>query len=322
LGDPIGLLSSAGNLFTGFAWTMLFLLCIAELCGYFSWRFKARKAAERGEFLETSGNSRLQRFFLWAVLLGFAYWIITLIMIGSNLQRVIGLLMILYMAALLFLVNAIKQLLKRKKSPAGINRTVTMLFSFILAFAMMGVITFGTIRAAQSGMFEPDRETYEHNGHTFTVYLDELPLTVEDLLDVEFDGYIKERRSDESLLLGQFVMRQHPRRDAENFTEIPDLEYTIAVIKAPFLYDMCKDRLLREQDETGDDRVPEGFKNVYEEQNAIPWGAQEVYRLISQSSGPMNWYLLCYKDSIIEIKFDWELTPEQMKIVTEKLSGG
>ncbi len=124
------------------------------------------------------------------------------------------------------------------------------------------------------------------------------------------------------MLLGQFVMRQHPRIDAEDFTEIPDLEYTITVIKVPFLYDVCKDRLLRGQDETGDDRVPEGFKNVYEAQSAIPWGAQEVYRLISQSSGPMNWYLLCYEDSIIEIKFDWELTPGQMKIVAEKLSVG
>ena len=321
MGDPIGLLSSAASLFTGFALTMLLLLCIAELSRYFSWRSKARKAAERDEFLETSGNVRLQCFILWAVGVGFVYWLITLIMAGSNLLRVVGLLMILYMATLIFLVNAIKQLLKRKKAPASVNRTVTMLSSFILAFAMMAVITFGTIRAAQSGVFEPDKETYEYKGHSFTIYLDELPLTVEDLLDVEFDGYIKERTSSESLLLGQFVMRQRPRMDAENFAEIPNLEYTITVIKAPFLYDICKDRLLREQDETNDDRMPEGFKNVYEAQDAAPWGAQEVYRLVAQDSGPMNWYLLCYKDCIIEIIFDWEPTPEQITIVAEKLSG-
>lgn len=321
LGDPIGLLSSAVNLFTGFAWAMLLLLCVVELGKYFYWHSKAKKAAEQGEYLVTSGNARLQRFVLCTVTIGLAYWIITVMMTGSNLLQAITLLMILYMAALIFLVNAIKQLLKRKKAAAGTNRTVTILASFVLSFAMMALITFGTVKAAQSGVFEPDKESYEYKGHSFTIYLDELPLTVEDLLDVEFDGYIKERRSSESLLLGQFVMSQHPRLDAENFKDMPHLEYTITDIKLPFLYDICKDRLLREQDDTNDDRIPEGFKNVYEAQDVAPWGAQEVYLLVAQDSGPMNWYLLCYEDCIIEIKFDWEPTPEQISIVAEKLSG-
>ncbi len=116
-------------------------------------------------------------------------------------------------------------------------------------------------------------------------------------------------------------MSQHPRLDAENFKDMPHLEYTITDIKLPFLYDICKDRLLREQDDTSDDRIQEGSKNVYEAQDAAPWGAQEVYRLVARNSGPMNWYLLCYEDCIIEIKFDWEPTPEQISIVVEKLSG-
>lgn len=320
LGDPIGLLSSAANLLTGFSWTMLLLLCIVELGGYYLWRYKAKKAAERGEFLDTPNHSRLQRFILFVVVIGFACWVITSIMVGSHLQWFIGVLVILYMIVLIFLVNAIKQLLKRKKAPAGLNRTVTVVTSFVLAFAMMVTITFVTLKAVQSGAFEKDAEKYEYRGQTWILHQDELPLTVEDLLDVKFDGYIKEQRSNESLLLGQLVIHQHPRLDTENFKEIPDLEYTITVVKAPFLYNLCKDRLLREQDESSDERIPEGFKNVYEVKDATPWGAQEVYQLVSQDVGPMNWYLLCYKDRIIEIRFDWEPTSEQMSVVAEKLS--
>ncbi|MDK2902356.1 MAG: hypothetical protein PWQ93_275 [Clostridiales bacterium] len=318
LSDPISLLASSSNLFTGFAWTMLLLLCITELFGYYSWRSRAIKAAERGEFLDISGHSRLLRFIFWTALIGFAYWLITLIMIDQKLMLVIGLLMVLYMALLFFLVNIIKQYLKSKKAPASVNRTVTMVSCFILSFAMMGAITFGTLRAVQSGAFKPDRENQEDN---LTSYLDELPLTVEDLLDIEFDGYIREHGGSESLILSQFTMRQHARFDSGYYAEVPSLEYTITAIKIPSLYEICKEQMLCEQDERNNKRIPDGHKKVYEVHDAVPWGAQEVYRLVSQDSGPMNWYLLCYKDRIIEIKFDWEPTPEQMKIVAEKLSG-
>jgi hypothetical protein len=320
LGDPIGLLASAQNLFTGFAWTMLLLLCVAELGGYYSWQHRAQKAAMHGEFLDTSGHAKLQKFIFWTVLIGFAYWLITLLTTASTLMQVIGLLMVLYIAALSLLVNAIKHFLKRKKAPASVNRRVTMVSCVVLSFAMMGAITFGTLRAIQSGAFEPDRETYEHNGHNFTIYLDELPLTIEDLLNVNLDGYIRERRSSESLILGQFVMRQHPRFDAKRYAEMPSLEYTITVVKVPFLYDICKNQLIRDYDVTHNIGVPEGYKKLYEPQDASLWGAQEVYRLVAQDIGPMNRYLLCYEDCIVEITFDWEPTEEQMAIVTEKLS--
>ena len=238
--------------------------------------------------MATNGHSRLQRFILAVVLLGFAYWVITIILTGSNMLRAIAVLILLYLAALIILVNSVKQFLKKKKAPASVNRTITIIFSVVLSFTMMGAITFGTLRASRDGWFEPGLKTYKHNGNTFTLYLDELPLKVEDLLDIEFDGYIRERRSSESLLLAQVVMYQHPRMDAVNFTQYPDLDYTITAIKASFLYDICKDRLLREQDEIDNERIPEGYKKIYEAQDAAPWGAQEVYRLVAQDTGPMN----------------------------------
>lgn len=191
-----------------------------------------------------------------------------------------------------------------------------MLTSFVLAFAMVGAITFGTLKLSQKGFFaDKSEKTYDHNGTTWVIHQDELPLTVEDLMEVDYDGYIKERRGDESLLLGQFVMQQNPRFDAENYTDIPRMKYTIVFVKVPALYDICKDRLLYSKGSYSPNDAP-----FYEKNEAAAWGANEAYRLYDPNYGWENEYLLCYDDVLIEISFDWEPTPEQMKIVSEKLA--
>ena len=319
LGDFVGVLSSSANLFTGFAWLMLFLLCVVELCGYFIWYGKAKRVAEQGAFSETPRLSRIQKIILGVVLIGFVYWIATVVVMGDSLMKTASLIMLLYIIAVFFLVNRVKELLKRKKTPRGVNRTLTLLSSFVLSFGMMGVITLAVIHASKNGFFERDKETYEYNGATFTVYMDELPLTVEDLLDIQYEGYIRERRSNESLLLGQFVMQQHPRFDAEKYAEMPALEYTITEVKLPFFYDFCKNSLLNDRkDEVVDGEVV--FADHYEQVEASPWRANEAYRLY-WGAGYTDHYLLCYENRIIEITFFWEPTLEHMAIVADKLSG-
>ena len=320
LGDPIGLLSSASSLFGGFAFTILSLLCAIELSSYFIWHAKAKKAAVDGKFVKTYGYSRLERIMLAAVLVGFVYWIITMVMLGPVLQRTVGIVMLCYTAALIILVNAVKQFLKRKNAPRNVNRFLTISASFVLSFCMMGVITFSVLRAIQSGFFNRGRETYEYNGAIFTVYKDELPLTVEDMLDIQYDGYIKERRGDESLLVGQFVMSQHPRHDAEQSVHMPDLEYTITEVKLPFLYDLCKNSLVNaRQDEVVDGQVD--FYDHYEPVDPTPWNAEEAYRLYWSYGHFVDIYLLCYEKRIVELWFFWEPTDEQIAIAAERLAG-
>ena len=318
LGDFIGLLASAMLLFSGVGLFLLFIMCAVEVCGYFSWHKKAVKAAERGEFLETRSHPRLQKTIFAIVMIGFAYYLVTTILLGTPLLRTVALLMVTYTAVLIVLVNGTKEQLKRWKAPRGGNRTVTLLVDFILAFAMTGAITYGVLRASRSGLFDRGQETYEYNGATFTVYHDELPLTVEDLLDVHYDGYIKEHRSEESLLLGQFVMRQHPQFDAEHYKEMPHLEYTITEVRLPFLYEFCKNSLLNERkDEVRDRQVV--FADHYDPVDAAPWQANEAYQLY-WSDGYLDKYLLCYESRIIELSLFGEPTPEQMAIVAEKLA--
>lgn len=316
LGDPIELLSNPTKMFSGFCFLLLAVLCIIELVCYFRWYSKAKRAAEHGEFLKVISTSKFQRIILWIVVIGMLIWAVNYIICGDTMQRWIIFIMGFYMPTLFAIVNGTKEFLKRKKASKGINRTITILTSFIAAFGMMGLITFGTLYASSHGMFaDKNEETYEHNGMTWVIHQDELPLVVEDLIDIEYSGYIKERRGNMSLVLGQFVLHQFPRFDAENYKDIPQLEYTMTLVKVPVLYDMCKNRLIYEQ---------EFWRSVKEKkyrlEDAAPWGANEVYRLYDLEFGARNTYLLCYDKLIVEIKFDWEPAAEQKKIVGEKLN--
>lgn len=318
LGDPIGLLSSTIHLSTGFCWVILFLLCVVELRGYYRWRSKAVKAAENGEFLETRSHVLFQRIILAASELALVYTLVNLLFAGERMMLTIYTLMIGYMIALFAVVNAVKKFLKRKKVSRSANLTITLLVDFVLAFAMLAAIIHGTLRASQSGLFHPEEETYEHGGMTWILYQDELPLSVEDLLDVDFGGYIRQNRHDESVFLGQLDVNQWPRFDAAPSVRVPSLSYTLTLIKVPALYSLCKGCILNRWTDT---TIEEGIilTNHYERIDAAPWLAEEAYQL-HFSEGILNKYLLCYKDRIVEIDFDWTPTVEQMKIVAEKLA--
>lgn len=318
--DPVWLLSSNTNLFTGSCWLILLLLCAAELGSYFSWRLKAQKAAKRGEFLVYKSTRRLQRIALYYVLSGGLCWLIGKFMSGSPLQSFLAVMIILYMVFIFFFVNFLKEALKKRKTPAKANQFLSVLSCFILGFTFMSVLTFATLQVSSQGWFAGKNSTYNYHGTTFTIYLDELPLTVEDLLPVEYDGYIRRRTSDESFMLGQFEMEQEARLDAKHFGDMPGLRYTITEVRLSFLYDLCKNALLRKQNITRNLHIPEGHKNLYQPADAAPWNALEAYQLFDQDTGARNRYLLCYEKRIIEIDFDWTPTLEQMAVTAKKLA--
>lgn len=316
LGDPLDLLSTPSKLFTGFAFFLLSLLCVVELFCYFKWYKKAKVAAKRGEFLEGISTSKFQNTILGIVLVMALIWFISNVFSSDSLKRWVTIIMCFYMPVLFMIVNGTKQLLKRKKVSRGINRTLTIITSFVGAFALTGIIVWGLLTATFKGVFaDANEETYEHRGTTWVIHQDELPLVVEELMEVEYNGYIKERRGNESLILGQLVMRQYPRFDTENYIDIPQLEYTMTIVKISALYDFCKERLIYEQEEL------HAFGDlIYQKEDAKVWGANEVYRLYDPEYGARNDYLLCYENLIVEISFSWEPTSEQMAIVGEKLN--
>ena len=319
LKDPIGLLSSASALFSGMCWVLVLLLTGSETAAYYRWRAKARKAAERGEFLATNSRIKLQIVCLGAVGVGLLYYILSVITSGDRVMMTVMPLMFLGVGALIFLIYAIRKTLKRKKISAGVNLTVTVVSSFVLSFALIGGITFGMLLGMRNGWFAGDQGTYQYHGSVFTIYDDALPLTVEDLTGADYgeDDYSREWRDEASLLLAQYIASQHPRFDAENYRELPRLEYTVTQVKVPALYDLCKNALLAEFD--GND--PYWAGRAYAPIDAAPWGAMEAYRVMDEEFGSWDRYLLCYADRFVEFRPDGELTAAQMALVGERLGG-
>ncbi len=313
LTHPISTLASPIHLFAALLCIILFAFCVTELLVYYHWLRKAEKAAEHGEFTDTPNTTPLHRIAL-GILLATAliFWIA---ISASAMIRWILALMFGYTITLILIVNAVKHLLKRKKVSRNANLTVTLVINIVLAFAMTGLIVHGTLQAINRGIFETGEETYEYQGSTYSLHQDELPLSLEDLIDIDYDGFVRECDMQETFLLAMVRAYQHPRWDDSRAGDIPSLEYNVAIVKAPFLYDLCKKTLLDKYDPKGDVRLPHGY--TYQSVDSEPWGAAEAYQLIRES--PMPRYLLCYEDCLVEIFFDWEPTALQMQTVGRNL---
>lgn len=319
--DPVEELARSSTLLTGMCWLLIVVLVGVECGGYLLWHRRAVRAAERGEFLTSHSHRKLQIAAL--VLLGvwLMYYLLSVFTSGNRMMTAVVVIMFcVYVPGVFLVTNGVKGFLKRRRASAKVNRVATIVIALAAAYALVGVIVFGTLYANKHGVFAGDREeTYQYNGHTFTAYHDELPLTVEDLLYVDSDGYSYwQQWGEESLLLGRYVMEQRPRFDAPNNKEAPRLNYTIVLVKAPFLYGLCRDTFLHQWE--GDWY----WDSEYVPADAAPWGAVEAYRELDGEYGLRNQYLLCYPDRIVEIQFDYdwgEITPAQMAIVGEKLGG-
>ena len=319
LGDPVGVLASATNLFTGVDWIVLIVLEAVECGSYFLWHHRAVEAAEQGEFLEAKSHRTFQIICLAVVGIGLLYYFASILTSGNRMMTVIALLMFgVYLPGVYLLTRGVMAFLKKKKASAGVNRTVTLLSAFVGAFLLIGGITWSVLFGSTRGWFAGSDETYEYHGEIFTAPQDKLPLTVEDLLDVDYDGYIREQTNQQSLLLAQYEARQRPRFDAVDFREMPTLEYTVTLVKVPALYGICKNAFLADWE---DDWRPDGHKDYTMSIDPAPWGAEDAYQLANQEYGPDNAFLLCYKDRLVEIDFShgWDVTPEQMALVSEKI---
>lgn len=305
--DPIGLFSSTTNLFLAVVWPLLALLCIVEIAAYLRWRRRAKKAAVRGEFIDTPNTRLLQRIVYRVCMLAFAVQILYNVTTGSSMLRVVSIAMVLYMFVLMVAVQGVKQLLKRKKVSREVNRAVTLTVDVVLAFGMMAVIVFGTIRATENGWL--DRNTSA----------DEPPLMLEDLWgDALPDAdYIWSWMDDVSPLVGVYNACQWA--SLTDGVEIPSLDYMIVEVKLPALYDRCRTQLVEKKIEISYRQVDFVTYRIATPCDAAPWGANEAWQVAWENEVPGNDYLLCYDRNLVEISFSWTPTDAQKALVGEKL---
>ena len=309
LNDPIALLASPLSLFSGFAWVQLLLVCAVELTAYYRWRARAKKAAEHGEFLATPNTSKFQTAVLVLVMIGFAWWLVNFVRLGS-IAWFLAAAMLLVPALLLSVLFGVRGLLKRRGAPKNLNRNVTFSVYFITAFVLFGAVIFLGVRTVTSGLLE-----FGENADHFLAR--DPPLSVADLMDINMDGYMTRHSGDESLLLGRYEVYQHVDwRQGQAPLGLPSMDYTVTEVKLSFLYDMCRETIYR-----GEMKYAEDFGYEYVESDPAPWGANQVWEKVYLDGSYCNRFLLCYNDRIVVIDFGWFPAPEQMAVVGEKLGG-
>ena len=274
--------------------------------------------------LETVRRSARKSFLpgLWVLLAcglavtlaGLLYCLANMGMTGPGWQRLVSVGTVCGILGIFAIGWWLKGFLKRRKLKPGANRTLTFLFIFAAYLAFVGLMVYASLQLA-------GREIEKSRGAAAGGYYRELPLSVEDLLEVQPEFYETRTTEDRSPLLGCLEVGQMPDWEAAEALAYPYLQYTIVDVKAPFLYEICKKQLFKERDQSEDGSVPERHKRIYEPCDPKSWGAEEAWTLRSQDAGwEANVYLLCYPDRIVEIWFGWELSEEQMRTAGEMLA--
>ena len=308
--EPVEFLSTP-HLFTALpVWILILLAEIKEITTCFFWYRKAKPAAARGIFLPVKTNYSITI----ALLLSGLFALISTLQLPDSL-RMISLIWIAFTIGIICLSRILKQKLKNAGVTRGTNYTITVLFTIFTTLLLLGGLVFFVIRYGLNDGKQPVG-TYEHNGWTFEIYNDEMPLYVEDMIEVENAEWSKEQKlHNETFLLEVSEYEQdHIRGGPERISL--QINYRIIDVKLPFLYNTIKQALLNErQDEVHDDFV---FTDHYEPVDATPWQAVEAYQL-HWSGSILSQYLVCYENRIVEISFYWEATPEQIAIAAEKL---
>lgn len=285
--NPVLTLASGGTLLALVAYTLILVNCTVELCSYFRWRGRARRAAERGEFLPTRSNVWLQRLLL-AILLPAGAWCL-----AGMFQDGLGGLAAVSMLGVIGIIAAVlgvRKLLKGAGVSAKANLRGTLAVCVVLSILFAAAIPWLVVRGMNS---RPDPGA------------EELPLSVADLVEMDPDQYSRWQSRTSSPLLALLQVSDYPRIYGE---KTHSLRYDVAVVKVPALYGLCRDHYLG-----GDSR--------YTPVDPAPWGAQEAYRYVLNGQ-TLEHYVLCYPHRVVEITLDWTPTAEQMAVVGEKLGRG
>ena len=308
--DPADYLSDTTRLASIPCWLLLLLMSMLDLVLYFRWEWRARQAAEHGISLPF----RSHKWLSWVILA-----LVCAFLFLSYSSSSTHLLLMICLAAVTVVPILLGRWLMKKLKEKGVSRTVNRVAGGIFVGALVTAGMIAVVVASIGGWLPAnDRNSqpvgqYEWRGRMRDIYDDPLPLTVEDLVEVDA-RWSKEAQLQESPLVAYGDYRQ----DLLYGQEIRgyDLSYEIIDVKLPILYGFIKDRLVNaRQDEVHDDFV---YIDHFEAIDPTPWDAEEAYQL-HWSDSILNTYLVCWDNRIVEIKFYWQPTEDQIQIAAEQL---
>lgn len=300
---PIDLLSSTGNLFTGVCWGLLFVFFAADLTTYLLWRRKAKAAAQLGEFVPTHGCHRVMQVGMVLMLLALAGWMLT---DRTPVLWYILVPFVLVMVLLYVVADRTKELLKRRKTPAGVNLTVTWVLTLALSFLLMGAFMYGMVRGVRSGAFSLD------DGPP--------PVTLSDLVSIPEEDCEVTSSVSRSALGSRAQYWMHTQPATEDYSS---LTYTVVDVHLSWLYDACLNQLLHGKDDLGvfDEDVEPASRYGYRAADPAPWGAEEAWQLYSPEGRALENYILCWDNRLVVFEPNLDgLAAEQMALVGELLT--
>ena len=156
---PIDFLSSSSRMITGLAYLCLFAISMVELITYFTWYSKAKKAAQDRIFMDTPSTTKFQYFIMLVLMIGVFWWFANLFAADDPLLLWIAVIMSVGFFGVIFLVNGIKQGLKKAKASRGANRFFTLAACFILPTIMTGIIVYTGITAVRNDWIPAKQDT-------------------------------------------------------------------------------------------------------------------------------------------------------------------
>lgn len=291
----IALADSVG-LSTTFMVMVITLFFVADMNWYFRWKKKAREFADTGEFLST--QSPFVGFLKFIVPLCLLNFLFAILISKADSQKQIIILTLVVDAIMIFIINAVRTGLKKKKVSAMKNRIVTFCVSVVLIMVNVGLITFTGISLAGNN----DRYSQDEN-----------MLTIKMLTGKKEDQTVS-HYGDSSLLLSYTSF--HESADLEGETVSPYLFYEIgktkfAHIKNMVLKHYIEDYESRESYRDGYD--PEHPFYDFREVKENGWNTDNVLQLYHNDVA-QNCYILIYDSCVVRLECGWKLTDDQKQI--------
>ena len=336
--DPIDLLTDPFRLPSFLLWGILGIHIAADLISYFRWLRKARTTAREEGTLLPPKSQRWRQM----VLLAFGFLYILFLIFSAlgicgytDIPLPILLIALVYGAVLTIGIRGIQYLLKRRGVSPVTNRVLSGVIGcgacFLVLFAGVKWIAGGT--PAMQGHVNTETRTSPaypagDTEHTYTVYHDPLPLTVEDLVgETAYTDYSCRRDVEGTPLMTQYDYRQEvPFVFTVSPEDGPELDYTVYQIKLDCLYEPLKSSFFKDKVYTIHGQIDFVIPHGWEAADAAPWGALDAYQRHDESGTPTGSYLLCYENRFVEIRFDgWDNaapTAEQMALVRDILGFG
>ncbi len=310
---PVRYLSGGTGLCAAGIWLVLCLYLLYSLADYWIWYRRSQKSVSAGGAC-ISKNPLPRKIIGGAVLLWTTLIVLLFlfILLGNN-GWWAGVAGMAITAAAMFVVLAVRKGLKKAKVSRKINLAVTIVASFAVTFALLGLMTW-VIVSTDLTRHQPS-EIYTVTGSNGTtwdwrVYRDPIPLRLEDLgLGLGYGHYSYELEEESTFLLSRLSARQNALPDGQ---DAPELTYEVAAPAFPWLYDLCL------RDYLEDAYIPEHREFVPVEEPA--WGARQVYHLMQDGEDFRGTYLVCYDSRIVRLTvYGAGLSDEQIRTAARKL---